>query len=81
MESLEELTSLSWYDEETASIIFSFDRVSVTLALDEFLEFADIVEETRQSLLSRPEIVIGVYEEDGKTKKELTILPDERELT
>jgi hypothetical protein len=80
VETLEELTPLSWYDEDTGSIIFSFDRVAVSFSLDEFLDFANMVEDTCQSLLSKPEIVIGVYEEGGEQKKELTIMPDEREL-
>jgi len=69
-----------WFEKEDASIIVCIDRVAITLSLDEFLDFYDTVDQIKESLLSDPDICIGTYEEDGKLKRQLIIVPDSDEI-
>ncbi len=75
-----QLTDLTWYDPEENSILITYDRITLALALDEFLEFFEYIEDTKEGLLEMDNICIGTYEEEGQVKKELVILPPDEEV-
>ena len=81
-ESIEpvQLTDLSWYDGNEATVVISIDRLTVAFELEEFLDFFKTVEETKDELSKRPEIGVGTYVEDGMVKEQFMILPEIEEI-
>ena len=69
-----------WYDRDDASIVVCIDRVALTLTLDEFLDFYDTIHDIKEELLSDSDICIGTYEEDGKIKRQLILIPETEDL-
>ena len=43
-------------DFESGRIILSFERISIEFAIEEFLEFCDLVDETRLAILNDPDL-------------------------
>jgi hypothetical protein len=70
----------AWYDKEDGTVVVCFDRVSLTLALEEFLDFYDLISETKDMLLAEDDVCIGTYEEDGKIKRQLIVMPDPEDI-
>ena len=75
-----QLTDLTWYDPEENTVLITYDRITLALALDEFLDFFDIIDDTRMALLDIDGMCIGTYEEDDKLRKELILAPLEEDL-
>jgi hypothetical protein len=74
------LTESSWFEPEDQVVLVSYDRVTLTLTLEEFLDFYDLVSETRDQLLEMKNACIGTFEENGTIKKQIMILPSDEEL-
>lgn len=75
-----QLTDLTWFDPEENSILITYDRITLALGLEEFLDFFQYIEDSKDALLSMEDICIGTYEEDGKVRKQLVILPPDDEI-
>mgnify|MGYP001261711595 CR=1 FL=1 len=74
------LTDSSWFEPEDQVILLSYDRVTLTLTLEEFLDFYDLVSETKDALLDMKDVCVGTFEENGKIKKQIMIVPSDEEL-
>ena len=73
------MTQKSWLDTENGTVILSFDRVSIEFQIEEFLEFCELIDETKDLLLNSPELVVGTYDEKGTQKEVLLIKPEEED--
>jgi|ETNvirenome_6_85_1030632.scaffolds.fasta_scaffold00122_57 hypothetical protein len=76
--SPKELTDISWIDLESATIgVLIGDRITVTLYIDEFMDFFDSISDIKSALEAESKISIGTYEKDGNTYKQFMIVPDD----
>jgi|TARA_R100001163_G_C4995228_1_gene146350 hypothetical protein len=66
-------------DVESGTVILAFDRISIEFLIEEFLEFCDLIDQTKESLLSNPEIVVGTYSDEGTEKEVLLIKPEDED--
>jgi len=66
-------------DFESGRIILSFERISIEFAIEEFLEFCELVDETRLSVLNDPDFVVGTYDDENGEKKEILLMKPEDE--
>ncbi len=68
------------FDEVTETIVLQVSNVSISLTIDEFIDFSNRIEEATESLFKMPEYVIGTFtSDDGENKITLLRKPDNEE--
>jgi hypothetical protein len=67
------------YDAENGVLYVTFDRVSIAIDIEDFEDFYMQILSLREILMSDPNIVLGVYEENGVVKRQFLPKPDEDE--
>ncbi len=70
------------FDEITETVILQVNNVSISLTIDEFIDFNTNLENARDSLFNMPQYVIGTYTTDeGESKITLIRKPDSEDYT
>ena len=79
MQEPRQLNEAAWLDpiDGTVSIGLT-DSVTLTVHLEEFLDFYNNIDEIRTIILDQDDIAIGIItDENGEQKKQLMLKPDE----
>ncbi len=65
------------YDAEHGVVYVSFDRVSIAIDIEDFEDFYMDILSIREKLMSDPNVILGVYEENGVVRRQFLPKPDE----
>jgi len=71
-----QLTNTSWYDESEQTVVFAVDRVTVALDVEEFLDFYNMIQDTKEALVLEASLEIGAVQEDDETRYQFIPTPD-----
>ena len=70
------------FDEITETIVMQIGNISVSLSIDEFIEFSTNLEDAKSSLFNMPSYVIGTFTcPEGDKKITLVRKPDDDDYT
>tara|TARA_Y100000592_G_C5282456_1_gene226902 strand:- start:337 stop:585 length:249 start_codon:yes stop_codon:yes gene_type:complete len=70
-------------DHESHSVVIQFDRVTLSMAVEEFLDFYNTIADIKDFLTSSPDYVVGL-ETDVDTEETKSVIipkPDEDDYT
>ena len=75
------LNESSWLDESDGTVSFSItENITLTLYVEEFLDFLESIEDIKSILINQENIVVGtVTDKNGNQKDQLLIKPKEDE--
>ena len=80
MSEATEITQNLWLDEDSNTVVILIDRVSIAMDILEFWDLCEEFENAKVFLSNHQRFVIGEYEEDGETKQQLLLKPEDDEL-
>ena len=60
-----ELNDAVWLDQDSHTIFFHIDRVTVSFDVEEFLYFFDKIDDAKQIMLAHPGYVVGTSDVNG----------------
>ena len=76
-----ELAENIWLDEDTETIVISFDdRVTLNFCVQEFWEICDNIIRARYALTAHPGFVVGDFELGSDIKTQIISLPDDENI-
>jgi hypothetical protein len=72
------VTDYAWLDLSSGTVSFSVsERVTITLQLEEFMDFLNIAQSIAESLKSAEGVTLGTYELDGVEYEQFMLTPEE----
>jgi len=74
-----QLTDCGWLDEQDGIVIVAFDRLTMSMEVEEFLDFFYSIDEIRDKLSAHPKISIGTYDDNGVEKTAFVFVRPEEE--
>ncbi len=75
----DQLTESAWFDDQDGLVVIAFDRLTISMQVEEFLDFFYSVDEIREKLESHPMVSTGTYENNGVEKETFVFLRPEDE--
>jgi hypothetical protein len=79
MQEPRQLNEAAWFDPVDGTLSIGLtDSVTLTLRLEEFLDFYNSIDEIRSIILDQDDIAIGIItDKNGEQKEQLILKPDE----
>ena len=76
-----EITDYGWIDLERGSVSFAIsERVTITLQLEEVMDFLNIVTVVTETLKSVDGVTLGTYDHEGETYEQFMLTPEESDF-
>ena len=75
----DQLTDFGWLDEQDGIVIVAFDRLTISMEVEEFLDFFNSIDELREKLSEHPKISTGTYDDNGVEKTTFVLVRPEEE--
>ena len=72
-----DISQNTWLDIETGTIHISIDRVTVSMIVEDFLDFFDDIDHARIELMKHPDFVVCLVEEGDDQRLQILPRPDE----
>ena len=68
-----------WLDEDDGYVYLDLNRVTITFLVEEFLDFCELIDTMKSSLLSNPNLVVGTYDDEDGEREVLLVKPEEED--